>query len=152
MILSPIILKDEFQQLDAALRAYQSGDATGFAELVAGRFAVEVRELIRSAIISPPNLGRPRARRNEYGATDRLAKLVSAYERFWGMIENDASYDEAKCAARKLCVTTDTELDKLIWNKITLVNEITREKGTLRDNPTKRFSELQKTRDQNARG
>jgi hypothetical protein len=72
---------------------------------------------------------------------------VRAYEAYWPTLEAGGSQSDAIAKAQKLCPAnmSATEFEKLITNKITAVNEITKARGTFRPNPAKRFSKLQKT-------
>jgi hypothetical protein len=148
LILSQIILTADFKEWESAFSADMQGRPGQLAMLVRERpVPLELRERLALRLQRTPfkQIGRPKAKRNEFGATKPQENLVASYEYFWNAFEDGASYDEAKDTARKLCATTGTELEKVIWNKNTPVNLLTRQRGTFRENPTKRFSELLKT-------
>jgi hypothetical protein len=132
LFLSSDILSDDIQQLDAALRAHAAGDATTFAELLASPWPVEVRESIIAAIVNPPNVGRPKAERDAFGATPRDQKLIAAYEAYHDALDSGVPSRQAEDAARKLCKTTDSEFAKLLCNGNARVNPVLRQRRTLR--------------------
>jgi hypothetical protein len=131
--------------LEAALLDAERGDLSSYLAYVRSLIPPQYHE--RSAALDSvllKNSGRPKVNRDAYGATPRLKELADTYELYWNGIDSNVPHPNAERLARKHCVITDTEFTKLIYNRNTPVNEITRRRGTFHECPTKRFLEASK--------
>jgi hypothetical protein len=108
------------------------------------RIAGEAHAGAKLTPLRPKNTGRPKAKRDADDATPRQKELADSYESYWNAIDSDAPHADAERLARQHCTITDAEFSKLIYNRNSPVNEITRRRGTFRASPTKRFCEASK--------
>jgi hypothetical protein len=140
-------VQDNFNSdaLVAALLDAERGDHSSYLAYIQSLIPPQFRERCAAANTALlKNSGRPKAIRDSHGATPRQKELADCYEAYWNAIDSNVPEAHAERLARKHCVITDTEFTKLIYNRNTPVNEITRRRGTFHECPTKRFREASK--------
>jgi hypothetical protein len=133
-------------ELESALRNAGRDDYSALFALFINTARPQQREWLTAALtpLRPRNTGRPKAKRDADDATPRQKELADTYETYWKAFDSDAPHADAERLARERCVITDAEFSKLIYNRNSPVNEITKRRGTFRACPTKRFFEASK--------